>query len=253
MRRHFALPKNDVRFLDGLELEWEAVKDGSYMWVILHDWPIPPGYLQQQASAAIMIPPNYPAAQIDMVYFRPSLTLKNKKPIGATTYSMQIDGNSWQRWSRHRTGENPWRVGIDDISAHMTLVQYWLARETDAFDVTRIRLPGCTTFSEGFAGILTLEWKYKSFIIEPDSGGKLFQRSDFEDAIPPDKRHLTNRISRRHIRIYNQGADWLVTLISTKSNLKVNDVAATPLAIWALKDGDTLAFGPIRARIAISS
>ena len=40
-----------------------------------------------------------------------------------------IAGEAWQQWSRHRTGQNPWRPGVDDIASHLGLVDDWLRRE----------------------------------------------------------------------------------------------------------------------------
>jgi hypothetical protein len=40
-----------------------------------------------------------------------------------------LDGKSFQRWSRHRTAENPWRIGRDNLGTHIILVEDWLARE----------------------------------------------------------------------------------------------------------------------------
>ncbi len=77
---------------------------------------------------ALRIEPNYPDTQIDMVYFSPSFTRADNKAIKAVT-AQNFDGKIWQQWSRHRTGKNPWRPGVDDISTHLLLVDYWLKSE----------------------------------------------------------------------------------------------------------------------------
>jgi hypothetical protein len=49
-------------------------------------------------------------------------------PIKALA-QQQIDGTGWQRWSRHRTPQNPWRPGVDSVATHLVLVDQWLLRE----------------------------------------------------------------------------------------------------------------------------
>lgn len=130
MRRDFALPEQDTDFLDANTLKWETIRDGSGMWVIIHNYPIPVGYNHSVVNLALKIESGYPVTQIDMVYFNPALHKNNGNgnPIRALA-NQNIEGGTWQRWSRHRTGENPWRVGLDDISTHLQMVKYWLERE----------------------------------------------------------------------------------------------------------------------------
>ena len=128
MRRDFALPEQDVDYLDGSQQQWETVRDGSRLWLIIYGYPVPAGYNHQQVNVALKIEAGYPVAQIDMVYFDPPLQRLNNRPIGALANQVLL-GKNWQRWSRHRTGENPWRVGLDDVSTHLQMVNHWMERE----------------------------------------------------------------------------------------------------------------------------
>jgi hypothetical protein len=128
MRRDFSLTEEDADFLITLNLPWETVRCGTGDWVMIHSYPVPEGYNMPQTIAALKIDAGYPVSQIDMVYFYPSLALVSGKTIGALTTTV-IDGNIWQRWSRHRTGENPWRPGLDNIGTHVQLINFWLERE----------------------------------------------------------------------------------------------------------------------------
>lgn len=128
LRREFDLPEEDVEHLDARDLLWETVYDGKAQWLLLHEFPIPVGYNVKTATAAIRISANYPSAQLDMVYFRPALTLQGKRSIGALNMT-HIAGEEFQRWSRHRTGANPWRPGVDNLHTHLALVEEWLLRE----------------------------------------------------------------------------------------------------------------------------
>ncbi|MDE3234537.1 MAG: hypothetical protein KGO81_01190 [Bacteroidota bacterium] len=128
MRRQFKLPEEDIFFLDSLGLAWEAIHDRGMQWVIIHDYPVILGYNLEKVSVAIKIETGYPRTALDMAYFFPALARKDGKAINAIT-SQPIEGQNFQRWSRHRTAENPWRPGVDDLSTHMSLVNFWFENE----------------------------------------------------------------------------------------------------------------------------
>ena len=128
MKRDFILPEQDVDFLNSAGFPWETLLEGGIRWLIIHDFPIPNGYNNSKARIALMIDPGYPVSQIDMVYFYPAVLRLDNKPIGAIT-GQAIQGLQFQRWSRHRTGENPWRPGLDDLSTHISMVENWLTKE----------------------------------------------------------------------------------------------------------------------------
>lgn len=128
MRKQFQLPEEDEQGLAALGREWEALIDSSTKWLIVHGYPIPDGYNYRQACAALRIPPSYPDDQIDMVYFSPALALTTGKAIRQLTL-VTLDGKQFQQWSRHRTPQNPWRPGLDNVSTHFLQVNNWLDRE----------------------------------------------------------------------------------------------------------------------------
>jgi hypothetical protein len=128
MRREFTLPEADVAFLETLGLAWETVIQNNTRWLILHDYESPEGYNQTRVFLGIRISPGYPDTQLDMVYFSPPLARQDGRPIGALS-NTTLDGKTYQQWSRHRTGLNPWRPGEDDLSTHLELVKHWLERE----------------------------------------------------------------------------------------------------------------------------
>jgi hypothetical protein len=128
VKRDFRLPATDEEYLDGVGLVWETVKDGQNQWLILRGWKIPLGYNHTATDLALLIPQNYSDSQIDMVYFRCLLARADGLVINNLS-AETISGESWQRWSRHRTGQNPWRAGVDDVASHLSLVDEWLRRE----------------------------------------------------------------------------------------------------------------------------
>ena len=127
-RRDFEMPSTDQRFLDNYGLPWEAISDGS-QWILVHDFPLPEEYAQDTATVAIRIEVGYPRTPLDMAYFCPAITRKNGRPISATSVSQRIKGAVYQRWSRHRTRENPWNPATDNLESHMILIEDWLDRE----------------------------------------------------------------------------------------------------------------------------
>lgn len=128
MRREFEILAEDREYLDSLGLQWEAIIFQGVYWILIHDYPLPEGYMPLKTIVAIELTTGYPRAQLDMIYFYPDVIRIDKAPIGALT-SRNIDNKNFQRWSRHRTAANPWREGLDNLSTHMALVEFWLERE----------------------------------------------------------------------------------------------------------------------------
>lgn len=127
-RRQFMPPEDDREFLDRLGLEWEAIVEAGARRIVIYDYPVPAGYNQAKVALHLRLEPAYPDTQIDMVYFHPDLSRLDQKPIGALAME-PFDNKNWQRWSRHRTAENPWVPGEDNIERHLLLVDNWLTGE----------------------------------------------------------------------------------------------------------------------------
>jgi hypothetical protein len=130
-RHQFSLPEDDVEFLLARNWQWEAITEGSTQWLLIHEFVIPAGYNVTSATVAIQIIQGYPTAALDMVYFRPDLSLNSGRAIKALS-PHTIAGEVYQRWSRHRTAENPWRAGLDCIHTHIGLVEEWLLKEASS-------------------------------------------------------------------------------------------------------------------------
>lgn len=127
-RRDFDLLPEDEEFLDHYGLHWETIIDGS-QWVLIHGFPVPDGYNHATVTVAIRLETGYPDTALDMVYFFPALARKDGCAINATNAKQAINGQKFQRWSRHRTPANPWKAGFDSLGTHIILVEDWLDRE----------------------------------------------------------------------------------------------------------------------------
>lgn len=128
LQRAFSLPSGDVEYLDSLGRDWETITDNKARWLLVHGLRVPEGYNHRQVTVALRIEPSYPDTEIDMAYFTPTLARSDGKAIKSQN-QQTIKGQPYQRWSRHRTRQNPWRPGVDDVSTHMGLVENWLVAE----------------------------------------------------------------------------------------------------------------------------
>lgn len=127
-RRDFALPSEDVEFLESLGIRYETVIENNVRRLVLYDVSICLGYTIKVVDLYFRIEAGYPDVQIDMVYFHPALAREDGHTINALS-AENFDGRVWQRWSRHRTPQNPWRPGLDNVSTHLAQVHDWLKRE----------------------------------------------------------------------------------------------------------------------------
>lgn len=102
---------------------WETISSGQ-RWLILHNVPMPVGYNVPEVSLAISINPSYPQAALDMVYVYPPLVLQSGRAIPCLA-AMMIDGQQWQRWSRHYA----WRPNVDCLETHLGRIEHWFEKE----------------------------------------------------------------------------------------------------------------------------
>lgn len=122
------LQGEDKKFLDELDFQVEFLKEGNLDWLVIRDYQLPRGYNLEKTDVAIYIPSSYPVAQLDMIYFHPSLNRIDNKPIGALS-SKSIEGKNYQRWSRHRTTSNRWNPEVDNIESHLDMMMNCLVEE----------------------------------------------------------------------------------------------------------------------------
>ena len=128
-RRQFRLPEDDEVYLDATGLAWETLLAGGQRWVVVEGVDLPDGYTARTTAVAVLVAPAYPAAALDMAYFSPPLALASGRAIRSAQFAQHFDGRAWQGWSRHRTAQNPWQVGVDSLKTHLALVRAWLAHE----------------------------------------------------------------------------------------------------------------------------
>jgi hypothetical protein len=129
LRRQFRLPPEDETFLNGLGLPWEAVIEAGQRWVLVYGENVPNGYNHAMVDVAVLMAPAYPPGPLDMAYFHPPLVRSNGVAPQRAESRVNIDGKSWQGWSRHRDAENPWLPGEDNLESHYFYMRAWLVDE----------------------------------------------------------------------------------------------------------------------------
>jgi hypothetical protein len=115
------LPKPDVDYLISKGYQFDAHRNGDGVHVIIDNYNFPEAYQSRQASLLIILPAGYPNANPDMFWTCPDVKLINGAWPKAAEHHETYNGRSWQRWSRHSTGQ--WRPGIDDLQTFLASVR----------------------------------------------------------------------------------------------------------------------------------
>jgi hypothetical protein len=123
-RREFRLPEDDEGYLDSLQLRWETIGLEKVRWVLIREHPVPEGYNQRTVTVAIRIEGSYPPGRLDMASFHPHLVRADGKALIKTS-SVDVDGASFQQWSRHYD----WEEGVHSLATHHLRVMQWLKTE----------------------------------------------------------------------------------------------------------------------------
>ncbi|MDG9927968.1 MULTISPECIES: multiubiquitin domain-containing protein [unclassified Pseudomonas] len=124
-RRGFSLLPGDEQYLSARGYRWETVLNGTNRWLLIHDYELPEGYSHDKVEMALLVPSDYPMAQVDMFYVYPPLSLANGAGIPATQVTGNVDNVTFQGWSRHR----PWNPATDTIISQLAMVDGCLLKE----------------------------------------------------------------------------------------------------------------------------
>src|SRR3954464_4335827 len=104
------LPEDDVRYLSAKEHKYEVVQDSGEIFVLIHDYALPPCYLPASCTLLIKLLPGYPNTNPDMFWTTPAVRLASGAVPAAAEVIEVYEGKQWQRWSRHA---QQWRPGVD--------------------------------------------------------------------------------------------------------------------------------------------
>lgn len=127
-RRDFDLLPVDHSYLDNLGLSWETLIEGNLRWLVIADYPVARGYQVGTVKLALLVPPTYPQAQIDMFNVFPALAKNDGSGI-PNLMELVISNVPFQTWSRHRGQESMWNPRRDNVVTHLALVESAIAKE----------------------------------------------------------------------------------------------------------------------------
>lgn len=130
LRREFQLPEEDILYLDGLGLEWEAIQDGNARGVVLRGFQMPQPFQPERLNLKINLPQDYTSgAALDMFFTDVMASRSDGKGIECLTESNQFDNSKWWQWSRHYPKNTKWRPGVNTLATHISYVQHILMEE----------------------------------------------------------------------------------------------------------------------------
>ena len=121
------LPQNDREYLTHRAIDYAVTSEANMICVVLKQYPLPPGFRQDNADLLLRLSPGYPDVPPDMWWFDPPVCRADGSAIQATQVTEHHLGRQWQRWSRHLPA-GLWRSGIDTIESFLALIRKELER-----------------------------------------------------------------------------------------------------------------------------
>jgi hypothetical protein len=117
------LPEPDMEFLLEKDYDYNLIKHGASIHLILKNFPFSDRFTPREADLLIMFHAGYPNAKLDMFWTSPEVRYQNGSLPAATNQYQDFHNRSWQRWSRH----GDWRGGVDNLRSFISTIK----KETD--------------------------------------------------------------------------------------------------------------------------
>lgn len=111
----------DKATLDDLGLPYDVETDGAFLTVVVHGYRMPSGLNPEAADLLVRLPPGFPDAAPDMFWLEPFVSTSAGSGIPGTESREPYAGRTWQRWSRHISGQ--WRPGIDNLGTYLAYIR----------------------------------------------------------------------------------------------------------------------------------
>ena len=122
-----SLPEIDNAFLTERGIAHEIVIESGMTCIVIPQWPLPEGFDRAAADLLVRLRPGYPDVPPDMWWFDPPVQRADGKTLPATDTREHYMGRTWQRWSRHFSGEQ-WKSGVDCLESYLALIRQDLER-----------------------------------------------------------------------------------------------------------------------------
>jgi hypothetical protein len=119
------LPEDDIQHLTAKQLKYEVRQNSGELFVLIHEYSLPPCYAPTSCTLLIKLLPGYPNTNPDMFWTTPGVRLASGAVPAAAEVIEVYDGTQWQRWSRHAP---QWRPGVDNLQTKLRSVRTELER-----------------------------------------------------------------------------------------------------------------------------
>jgi len=93
----------------------------GWTFLVVHDYPLPPGLAPAVAELLVKLPPAFPDAAPDMFWLSPHI----RTPLGVEPQGTSVEtvlGTAWQRFSWHLK-PGAWRPGVSTLRDYMRCVR----------------------------------------------------------------------------------------------------------------------------------
>ena len=121
------LPVVDSAFLNERYIVHEIVVESGMTCIVIPQWLLPEGFDRPAADLLIRLTPGYPDVPPDMWWFDPPVMKADGQALPATNVKEHYLGRTWQRWSRHFSGQQ-WKSGVDCLESYLALIRQDLKR-----------------------------------------------------------------------------------------------------------------------------
>ena len=121
------LPEADIAFLNERGIAHDVAVESGMTCVVMPRWQLPEGLDQAEADLLVRLSPGYPDVPPDMWWFDPEVRRADGRPLPNTDVRERHLGRTWQRWSRHFSGEQ-WKSGLDCLESYLALIRQDLER-----------------------------------------------------------------------------------------------------------------------------
>jgi len=116
--------RHDLEMLDSRGFVYDIVEDGSKIYIVLKDFPLPSGiYNLVKTDLLIFTTPHYPNAGFDMFWTDEKLTLKNGGIPKQAEHVEPHLSTRRRRFSYHPYNGKPWNPSEDNVSRFVEYVQ----------------------------------------------------------------------------------------------------------------------------------
>lgn len=111
----------DAAVLDDLGVRYDVQADGPFAAIVIAEFRLPAGLQPECVDLLIRLPPGFPDAAPDMFWTGTKVLTSAGGIIAGTEAQETYLNRTWQRWSRHISGQ--WRPGVDNLGTYLAYIR----------------------------------------------------------------------------------------------------------------------------------